>query len=90
MSAGPGDGAAVDRGRLRWRCRRGMKELDVMLVRWLDGPGQGASSAETAHFDRLLDLPDPELAAYLLRGEPSIDPELAALVAAIRRLPAAG
>jgi succinate dehydrogenase flavin-adding protein (antitoxin of CptAB toxin-antitoxin module) len=38
----------------------------------------------------LLDLPDPELAAYLLRGEPATDPELAALVAAIRRLPADG
>ena len=57
-----------------------------MLVRWLDGPGQGASSAETAVFDRLLDLPDPELAGYLLRGEPSADPDLAALVAAIRDL----
>ncbi|NBX45380.1 MAG: succinate dehydrogenase assembly factor 2, partial [Gammaproteobacteria bacterium] len=21
--------------RLRWRCRRGMKELDVLLERWL-------------------------------------------------------
>ena len=59
-----------------------------MLVRWLDGPGQGASSAEMAHFDRLLDLPDPELGGYLLRGEPPADPDLAALVAAIRRLPA--
>jgi antitoxin CptB len=85
--AAPAGGGA---GRLRWRCRRGMKELDVMLVRWLDGPGQGASSAETGHFDRLLDLPDPELAAYLLRGEPPTDPDLAALVAAIRRLPAGG
>ena len=75
-------------GRLRWRCRRGMKELDVMLVRWLDGPVRGASSAETACFDRLLDLPDPELAGYLLRGEPPAEPDLAALVAAIRRLPA--
>lgn len=84
MSADPG----VDRGRLRWRCRRGMKELDVMLVRWLEGPGQGASSAETALFDRLLDLPDPELAGYLLRGEPPDAPDLALLVAAIRRLPA--
>lgn len=59
-----------------------------MLVRWLDGPGQGASSPETALFDRLLDLPDPELAAYLLRGEDPADIDLAALVAAIRRLPA--
>jgi len=65
-----------------------MKELDVMLVRWLDGAGRGASSAETACFDRLLDLPDPELAGYLLRGEPPAEPDLAALVAAIRRLPA--
>lgn len=78
----------ADRGRLRWRCRRGMKELDVMLVRWLDGPGRGASSAETACFDRLLDLPDPELAGYLLRGDPPDDPDFALLVAAIRRLPA--
>ena len=61
-----------------------------MLVRWLDGPGQGASSPEMACFDRLLDLPDPELAGYLLRGEPSADPDLAALVASIRRLPADG
>jgi len=59
-----------------------------MLVRWLDGAGRGASSAETACFDRLLDLPDPELAGYLLRGEPPAEPDLAALVAAIRRLPA--
>jgi hypothetical protein len=38
----------------------------------------------------LLDLPDPELAAYLLRGELPTDPDLAALVAAIRRIPAGG
>ena len=87
MSA-PGASAGGEAGRLRWRCRRGMKELDVMLVRWLDGPGQGASSPEMACFDRLLDLPDPELAGYLLRGEAPVDPRLAALVAAIRRLPA--
>ena len=89
MSA-PAAPAGGDAGRLRWRCRRGMKELDVMLVRWLDGPGRAASSAETALFDRLLDLPDPELADYLLRGEPHADTDLAALVAAIRRLPAGG
>lgn len=59
-----------------------------MLVRWLDGPGQGASSAETALFERLLGLQDPELAGYLLRGDTPQDPGLAALVAAIRRLPA--
>ena len=88
MSA-PAAPAGGDAGRLRWRCRRGMKELDVLLVRWLDGPGQGASSAETACFDRLLDLPDPELAGYLLRDDIPADPDLAALAATIRGLPAA-
>ena len=59
-----------------------------MLVRWLDGPGRGASSEERTLFDRLLGLQDPELAGYLLRGEPPADKDLAPLVAAIRRLPA--
>jgi antitoxin CptB len=80
--------AATDRGRLRWRCRRGMKELDVLLVRWLDGPGRSAGAALSDDFTRLLELPDPELAGYLLRDETPVDPGLAALAAAIRATPA--
>jgi antitoxin CptB len=80
--------AATDRGRLRWRCRRGMRELDVLLVRWLDGPGRGAGAALLDDFTRLLELPDPELAGYLLRDDTPADPGLAALAAAIRATPA--
>lgn len=76
-----------DIGRLRWRCRRGMKELDVLLVRWLDGPGRRAEADELAQFTRLLELPDPELAGYLLRDEIPTDTDLAALAAIIRGLP---
>lgn len=76
-----------DTGRLRWRCRRGMKELDVLLVRWLEGPGRSADAGELARFTRLLELQDPELAAYLLRDEVPVDPDLAALAAIIRELP---
>ena len=46
--------------RLRWRCRRGMRELDVLLVRYLDRDFAGASSRERDAFRALLDLPDPE------------------------------
>jgi antitoxin CptB len=77
-----------DRGQLRWRCRRGMKELDVLLVRWLDGPGLGAAGPLLDDFTRLLELPDPELAGYLLRDETPPDPRLAALAGAIRATPA--
>jgi len=64
-----------------------MKELDVLLVRWLEGPGRSADAGELARFTCLLELQDPELAAYLLRDEVPVDPALAALAAIIRELP---
>jgi antitoxin CptB len=75
------DGGA-DWNRLRWRaCRRGMKELDVLFERYLAVDWAAAPVAERRAFLRLLDLPDPELAALCLGRADSPDPELAALVA---------
>ena len=68
------------RGRLAWRCRRGMKELDLALTGWLERRYEAASAAERLCFERFLDLPDPELAAYLLGREIPQDPGFAALV----------
>ena len=68
------------RGYLSWRCRRGMKELDLVLQRWLDRRYGEASSAERALFARFLELPDPQLACYLLGHEIPDDPAMAALV----------
>ncbi len=56
-------------GQLRWRCRRGMKELDVLLGRWITQRHHGASSDQRAAFERFLDLPDPDMARYLLGRE---------------------
>jgi antitoxin CptB len=61
----------VNAGQLRWRCRRGMKELDVLLGRWISECYESASSGQRAAFARFLDLPDPDMARYLLgRDEP--------------------
>jgi antitoxin CptB len=73
-------GDEADRRRLRWRCRRGMKELDVLLERYAHTLKTCASAAECALFARLLELPDPELAGYLLGGQPPQDREFAGLV----------
>ena len=70
---------AGDPGRLRWRCRRGMKELDVILERFARAGLPRASAAEREAFERLLGLPDPLLAGYFLGGERPADPELRAL-----------
>jgi antitoxin CptB len=74
------DACGGDRRRLLWRCRRGMKELDVLLERYAHTLKVEASAAERAVFERLLDLADPQLAAYLLGQDVPGDPELAGLV----------
>jgi antitoxin CptB len=53
-------------GKLRWRCRRGMKELDVLLTRYLDERYRDATPDEQQAFRRLLDAQDPLLYAYFL------------------------
>ena len=58
-------------GRLRWRCRRGVKELDVLLTRFLDDGYSQLNAQERGDFESLLDLPDPELAAYCLGQLPA-------------------
>jgi antitoxin CptB len=67
-------------GELVWRTRRGTKELDLMLSRWLERCYARATDDERAQFARFLDLPDPEMAAYLLQHEKPADPAFAALV----------
>jgi antitoxin CptB len=77
---------AATPGRLLWRCRRGMKELDVILERFAREGLDGASPAEWGAFERLLGLPDPVLAGYFLGKERPRDPELRTLAARIRDL----
>ena len=78
---------AAELGRLRWRCRRGMKELDLLLVRWLDRRYATASPARRATFGRLLEAQDPQLVGWLLKGERPPDGELQELVDELLALP---
>ncbi len=73
--------------RLRWRCRRGMRELDRLLERWLDRAHAGASEAERGVFLRLLDCEDDRLWRWFMGHEACPDAELSALITRIRTLP---
>jgi antitoxin CptB len=66
--------------RLLWRCRRGMKELDVLLERFARRELPNASAGERRTLTRFLELPDPVLVDYLLGQAIPPDPELADLV----------
>jgi antitoxin CptB len=88
--AGQGSSCDPETRRLLWRCRRGMKELDLVLERFARGALPEASPQERAAFGRLLGLPDPLLAGYLLGTEHPAEPELAQLTGRIRELCIAG
>jgi len=59
---------------LRWRCRRGMQELDVLLMRFVDRHYAEVSAAEQAAFRELLTMPDPDIFSLLTTGTVSNDP----------------
>ena len=71
-------------GRLRWQCRRGMLELDLLLQGFLD-TGFGELSEERQRtFVRMLEYPDQLLLDWLVGEIFPADPEVRALVERIR------
>ena len=80
--AAPLDAVALNR--LRWRCRRGMLENDLVLARFLDARGPTLTADEVAALSALLDLADNELWDLLSgRAEPA-DARLRPLLATLR------
>lgn len=65
----------TEESRLRWQCRRGMRELDDLLLRYLNDDYRAANSVDKAAFQSILALSDPELNGYLLnRQKPQSEP----------------
>ena len=77
-------GKSHEDARLRWLCRRGMKELDVLLERYLETGYPAAPPGARAAFARLLEYQDPELYALVSGRVVTDDPELADVVERIR------
>jgi antitoxin CptB len=61
-----------------------MKELDVVLGRYLEQHYASASSAEQERFKVLLDMPDPDLYDLLLGRSATSDVELARFMQLLR------
>jgi len=76
--------ALPDVNRLRWHCRRGMLELDLLLEGFLDGGYGLLDEAGRQRFVRLLDFPDQVLIDWFLGHAVPGDPGLRDLVARVR------
>jgi antitoxin CptB len=57
---------SMKQSRLKWQCRRGMRELDDLLTNYLERHYESADADEKQAFEALLELPDPLLMGYLL------------------------
>lgn len=77
----------IELRRLRWKCRRGMRELDQLLARYLDREWLQSSEAERAVFLRLLETEDDRLWHWFMGHESADDAEIQIMVERIRSLP---
>ncbi len=75
-----------EEARLRWLCRRGMKELDLVMSRYLEHHYATASGDEQARFRTLLEMPDPELWDLLLGHSQAPEPGLEPLVQFLQQM----
>lgn len=73
--------------RLRWKCRRGMRELDQLLTRYLDRDWRQSSQEQRGVFLQLLDTEDDKLWHWVMGHESPTDAALDTLVQHIRTLP---
>lgn len=76
--------AREELARLRWRARRGMRELDELLLAYLDRCGDSMGDLRRAQLTSLLSATDPELCDWLLHGVSPLDPDLADVIHDIR------
>ena len=68
----------VKQNRLKWKCRRGLLELDIVLERYLQ-----ANAGDEKLFE-LLDLPDNDLLDIVMGRSDSYAPHLNDLIARLR------
>ena len=71
---------------LKWRCRRGMLELDILLNSYLDKNYNTMSQQQGDLFGEVLDYPDQVLFDLLLGNMQSSDARVNRLVSEIQRI----
>ena len=72
--------ALKDKRRLKWACRRGMLELDVLFEPFVEQAYDELSEEDKAIFRRLVTCDDPDLFAWFMGHQKCEDPELTAMV----------
>ena len=70
--------------KLTWQCRRGTKELDALLLNYLQTKYPNAKEEEQQFFQQLLDYEDAYLLRFLLDNQLPDEPNFATFIKKIR------
>lgn len=70
--------------RLQWKCRRGMREMDILMARFLQRGYHNLDEHGIQMFDRLLDCPDQDLLHWLCSDALPEDAQLSGLIQTMR------
>ena len=74
----------INRNRLAWQCRRGMRELDEILGSFLGSGFNRLDEQGRSHFSKLLEYPDSVLLELLMGRMTAADRDVAHIVWQIR------
>ncbi|MCH9690807.1 MAG: succinate dehydrogenase assembly factor 2 [Gammaproteobacteria bacterium] len=74
----------MNRNRLFWASRRGMLELDLVLLPFLDKVYDTIDPADQQRYEKLLEQEDQDLFTWLLHRSNPTDPDLQRIVQIIR------
>lgn len=76
--------------RIKWRCRRGMLELDVMLQGFFEKRFQKLDYQQQLMFTRLLDYPDQDLLEWLSGNPDDANKDVKDIVEQLQRFDSDG
>ena len=71
--------------RARWRCRRGLLELDIILQRFMDQHYTQLDQPALEQFERLLSLPDNDLWDLITARQANTDSSLQAVLELLQK-----
>ncbi len=74
----------MDKNRLFWGSRRGMLELDLVLIPFLENVYSTLDEADQLLYQQLLEEQDQDMFAWFMRREDPQDPNLLRIVKIIR------
>jgi antitoxin CptB len=74
----------IRRDRLKWKCRRGLLELDLVLARFVERQAPALSGADLAALDELLDYSDNDLWDVITGRSERFEVRLSGVVSQLR------